>query len=58
MFRDIKKLMTVLVKIKADTTDNDFIKVICYALDDVLSLNDFNTLIERLKEDVQEDIEE
>lgn len=58
MFRDVKKLMEVLVKIKTDTTDNDFIKIVCYALDGVLSLNDFNTLIERLKEDVQEDIEE
>jgi hypothetical protein len=58
MFRDTKKLMNVLVKIKADTTDTDFINIVCSALDDVLSLNDFNTLIERLEEDVQEDIEE
>ena len=30
-----------------------FINVIVYALDDVLSLNDFNALQERLKEDIK-----
>jgi hypothetical protein len=58
MFKSVKELIEVLVKLKDDRTVDEFITVVAYALDDVLSLNDFKTLIERLKEDVEEDIEE
>lgn len=58
MFKSVKELIEVLVKLKDDRTVYEFITVVAYALDDVLSLNDFKTLIERLKEDVEEDIEE
>jgi len=58
MFKSVKELMEVLVKLKDDRTLGEFISVVAYAVDDVLSLNDFKTLIERLKEDVEEDIEE
>lgn len=34
------------------------IKIIVYALEDVLSLNDFNTLKERLKEDIKNGADE
>jgi hypothetical protein len=60
MFRNTNKMVEVVKKI-AETYgfyDEAFIKAIVYALDDVLSLNDFNTLIKRLEEDVEEDIEE
>lgn len=58
MFKSVKELIEVLVKLKDDRTVDEFITVVAYALDDVLSLNDFKTLIERLKEDVEEDIDE
>lgn len=58
MFKSVKELIEVLVKLKDDRTVYEFITVVAYALDDVLSLNDFKTLIERLKEDVEEDIDE
>lgn len=34
------------------------IEIIVYALEDVLSLNDFNTLKERLKEDIKNGADE
>ena len=60
MFRNTNKMTEVVKKI-AETYgvyNEAFIKVIVFALDDVLSLDDFNTLIKRLEEDVEEDIEE
>lgn len=58
MFKSVKELIEVLVKLKDDRNFDEFITLVAYALDDVLSLNDFKTLIERLKEDVEEDIDE
>lgn len=59
MFRNTDKMTEVVKKI-AETYgvyNEAFLKVIVFALDDVLSLNDFNTLVKRLEEDVEEDIE-
>lgn len=33
--------------------DSAFVEALVYALEDVLSLNDFNTLKERLKEEIK-----
>lgn len=38
--------------------DSAFIGALVYALEDVLSLNDFNTLKERLKEDIKNGADE
>lgn len=57
MFKDVKKLEKVLKDILRDRTDEQFIDVVAYAIDDVLSLNDFRLLTERLEEDVFHDVE-
>lgn len=58
MIKDTNKLNEVINKI-AETRDTDaVIRLLVFALDEVLSMNDFNLLIERLKEDIEEDIEE
>ena len=48
--------MTEVIKKIAETYgvyDSSFIEVLVYALEDVLSLNDFNTLKERLREEIK-----
>lgn len=57
MFKDVKKLEKVLKDILRDRTDEQFVDVVAYAIDDVLSLNDFRLLTERLEEDVLHDVE-
>lgn len=58
MIKSTNKLNEVIKRI-AKTRDTDaVIRLLVFALDEVLSLNDFNTLIKRLEEDVEEDIEE
>lgn len=57
MFKDVKKLEKVLKDILRDRTDEQFIDVVAYAIDDILSLNDFRLLTERLEEDVFHDVE-
>lgn len=54
MFRNTKVLTEILKRLLMTRNDEQFISLIVYALDDVLSLNDFNTLIERLKEENDE----
>lgn len=54
MWKNTKVLAEILKKMSR-TRDNDRLLIaIVYALDDVLSLNDFNTLIKRLKEEIDE----
>lgn len=54
MFRNTKVLTEILKRLLMTRNDEQFINLIAYALDDVLSLNDFNTLIERFKEENDE----
>lgn len=58
MIKNTNKLTEVINKI-AETRNTDvFIRLLVLALDEVLSMNDFNLLIERLKEDIEEDVGE
>jgi hypothetical protein len=58
MIKNTNKLTEVINKI-AKTRDTDaVIRLLVFALDEVLSMNDLNLLIERLKEDIEEDVEE
>ena len=58
MMKNTNKMNEVINKI-AETRDTYvFIRLLVFALDEVLSMNDFNTLIKRLEEDIEEDIEE
>lgn len=58
MIKNTNKLTEVINKIAETRNTYVFIKLLVFALDEVLSMNDFNLLIERLKEDIEEDIEE
>lgn len=58
MIKNTNKLTEVINKIAETRNTYVFIKLLVFALDEVLSMNDFNLLIERLKEDIEEDVEE
>lgn len=58
MMKSTNKLNEVINKIAETRNTHVFIKLLVFALDEVLSMNDFNLLIERLKEDIEEDVEE
>lgn len=58
MIKNTNKLTEVINKIAETRNTYVFIRLLVFALDEVLSMNDFNTLIKRLEEDVEEDIEE
>lgn len=58
MMKNTNKLNEVINKIAETRNTYVFIKLLVFALDEVLSMNDFNLLIERLKEDIEEDVEE
>lgn len=58
MIKNTNKLNEVINKIAETRNTYDFIRLLVFALDEVLSMNDFNTLIKRLEEDIEEDIEE
>lgn len=58
MFRNLKVMEGVLQIVqKQAASETDFIRKVTIALDEVLSLNDYNTVIERLKEDIEDDPE-
>ena len=58
MMKSTNKLNEVINKIAETRNTYVFIKLLVFALDEVLSMNDFNLLIERLKEDIEEDVGE
>ena len=58
MIKNTNKLTEVINKIAETRNTYVFIRLLVFALDEVLSMNDFNLLIERLKEDIEEDVEE
>lgn len=58
MIKSTKDLRDVIEKVAGTRNMDDFIRIIVFALDEVLSMNDFNLLIERLKEDIEEDVGE
>ena len=58
MMKSTNKMDEVINKIAKTRDTDDFIRLLVFALDEVLSMNDFNLLIERLKEDIEEDVEE
>lgn len=58
MIKSTNKLTEVINRIAETRNTYVFIKLLVFALDEVLSMNDFNLLIERLKEDIEEDVEE
>lgn len=58
MMKNTNKLNEVINKIAETRNTDAFIRLLVFALDEVLSMNDFNLLIERLKEDIEEDVEE
>lgn len=58
MMKNTNKLNEVINKIAETRNTYVFIRLLVFALDEVLSMNDFNTLIKRLEEDIEEDIEE
>lgn len=53
MYRNTRELTTVLKDVLRTRDDENFINTLVYAIDDILSLNDFNLLLERLREDIQ-----
>jgi hypothetical protein len=58
MIKNTNKLTEVINKIAETRNTYAVIRLLVFALDEVLSMNDFNLLIERLKEDIEEDVEE
>lgn len=53
MNKKTKDMRETLKRVLATRDDAGFIEMLILCFDDVLSLNDFNTLIERLKEEVE-----
>ena len=58
MFRNTSNMIKVLKRFAASREPDRTLIDLAFALEEILSLNDFNLLIERLKEDIEEDIEE
>ena len=52
MHKNTKDMRETLKRVLATRDDAGFIEALIFCLDDVLSLNDFNTMIERLKEEI------
>ena len=47
-------MIEVLEKVADTRNKGQLVHLLAFALDEVLSYNDFNTLIERLKDDIEE----
>lgn len=53
MFKDIKRMVNVLVKVKQTRDNQRFIMLLVNLLNETLSLNDFNILLQQLEDEIE-----
>lgn len=55
MFKDTKKMIAILNAVGESRTKSQFVNLLAFKLDEVLSLVDFNVLLESLEDEIESD---